>query len=94
MFASAYANGAGDLQVGADGFSAAGNVLSRFNLTIKNERSRPVRFDFAFDIPAGEVLTMDPARHPARDPRRSHARVHAEIDAILKSPDEEERQVG
>lgn len=90
MFASAYANGAGDLQVGADGFSAAGNALSRFNLTIKNERSRPVRFDFAFDIPAGEVLTMDPARHPARDPRRSHARVHAEIDAILKSPDEEE----
>lgn len=89
MFASSYANAAGDLQVGADGFSAAGNALSRFNLTIKNHRSQPTRFDFAFDIPAGEVLTMDSARHPARDPRRSHARVHAEIDAILKSPDEQ-----
>lgn len=90
MFASGYANGAGDLQVGADGFSAGGSALSRFNLTIKNQRSQPTRFDFAFDIPAGEVLTMDPARTPASagQGRRSHARVHAEIDAILKSPDE------
>lgn len=89
MFSSSYANGAGDLQVGADGFSAAGNAMSRFNLTIKNQRSRPTRFDFAFDIPAGEVLTMDPARYPASDPRRGRARVYAEIDAILKSPDEQ-----
>ncbi|NRF70049.1 PEP-CTERM sorting domain-containing protein [Aquincola sp. S2] len=87
QMSSALVNAAGDMEVGVDGFNrGVGRALSRFALTVKNHRSRPVQLDFAFNILAGEVLVYDSNGYPADHPRAAEAEVFARIDAVLSTP--------
>jgi hypothetical protein len=89
QFASATADAAGNLEVGVDGFNrnGFGRAASKFLLQIKNYRDEPVdSLQFAFKIPAGEVVHYDPRRLPFSEDAAVFSRVQASIEATLLSP--------